>query len=216
MDHLERFEDLISTIQVKGVPEDYLLCKLFKYSLAGEASHWLKQLPPGSLTSWADIKNAFLCNFFDEVHAEDLRSKIATFAQEPTESFRSSWIRFKPYQRDCPHHGFNEICEAVCVRYKYITDSGGGLHFRQAAAIRWRYNRKNHALAMTKEMRCKFVRTQRRGLIERQYGLCLDRDASSSSIQMWPSTWWRRPTDLICRRTLLKTHQKGLFFGLDT
>lgn len=69
---------------------------------------------------------------------------------------------------------------------------------------------------MTKEMRCKFVRTQRRGLIERQYGLCLDRDASSSSIQMWPSTWWRRPTDLICRRTLLKTHQKGLFFGLDT
>ncbi|KAF3593846.1 hypothetical protein DY000_02021298 [Brassica cretica] len=39
-------------------------------------------------------------------------------------------------------------------------------------------------LAMTKEMRCKFVRTQRRGLIERQYGLCLDRDASSSSIQM--------------------------------
>ncbi|CAN6870396.1 unnamed protein product [Brassica oleracea] len=68
-------------------------------------------------------------------------------------------------------------------------------------------------LAMTKEMRCKFVRTQRRGLIERQYGLCLDRDASSSSIQMWPSTWWRRPTDLICRRTLLKTHQKG--FGKD-
>ncbi|WZZ64875.1 hypothetical protein YC2023_076245 [Brassica napus] len=51
MDHLERFEDLISAIKVNGVPEDYLLCKLFKYSLAGEASHWLKQLPPGSLTS---------------------------------------------------------------------------------------------------------------------------------------------------------------------
>ena len=83
MDHLERFEDLISAILVKGVPEDNLLCKLFKYSLAGEALHWLKQLPLGSLTSWADIKNAFLCNFFDEAHAEDLRSKIATFTQEP-------------------------------------------------------------------------------------------------------------------------------------
>ncbi|KAL0758950.1 hypothetical protein Bca101_075100 [Brassica carinata] len=45
-------------------------------------------------------------------------------------------------------------------------------------------------LAMTKEMRCKFVRTQRRGLIERQYGLCLDRDASSSSIQMVYSLDW--------------------------
>ena len=51
MDHLERFEDLISAIKVNGVPEDYLLCKLFKYSLAGEASHWLKQLSPGYVTS---------------------------------------------------------------------------------------------------------------------------------------------------------------------
>ena len=84
MDHLERFEDLISAIKVNRVPEDYLLCKLFKYSLAGEALHWLKQLPPGALTSWADIKNAFLRNFFDEAHAEDLRSKISTFGHEPT------------------------------------------------------------------------------------------------------------------------------------
>ncbi|WZZ70603.1 hypothetical protein YC2023_081973 [Brassica napus] len=85
------------------------------------------------------------------------------------------------------------------------TDSGGGLHFRQAAAIRWRYNRKNHALAMTKEMLCKFVRTQRRGLIERQYGLCLDRDASSSSIQMSDGS------DLSSYS--FGTHQKG--FGKD-
>ena len=108
-DHLERFKDLVSAIKANGVPEDYLFCKLFKYSLAGEASHWLKQLQPGSLTSCADIKNAFLCHTFDEARAEDLRSKIATFTHVPTESFRSSWIRFKSYQRDCPHHGFNEV-----------------------------------------------------------------------------------------------------------
>ena len=53
MDHLERFEDLVSAIKTNGVPKDYLFCKLFKYLLAGEASHWLKQLQPGSLTSWA-------------------------------------------------------------------------------------------------------------------------------------------------------------------
>ena len=38
-----------------------------------------------------------------------MRSKIATFAQEPTKSYRISWIRFKSYQRDCPHLGFNEV-----------------------------------------------------------------------------------------------------------
>ena len=84
MDHMQRFEDLISAIKVNGVTEDYLFCKLFKYSLAREASHWLKHLPPGFLTSWADIKNAFLCNFFDEARAEYLRSKIATFTHDPT------------------------------------------------------------------------------------------------------------------------------------
>ena len=109
MDHMERFEDLVSAIKANEVPEDYLFCKFFKYSLAGEASHWLKQLPPGSLTLWADIKNAFLHNFFNVARAEYLKSKIATFTHEPTESFRSSWIRFKLYQRDCPHHGFNEV-----------------------------------------------------------------------------------------------------------
>ena len=135
MDHLERFEDLISAIKVEGVSEDYLLCKLFKYSLAGDASHWLKQLPPGSLTSWSDIKNVFLCNFFDEARAEDLRSKIATFTQEPTESFRSSWIRFKSYQRDCPHHGFNEVhllstfFRGIAVQYQMALDASSKGNF---------------------------------------------------------------------------------------
>ena len=84
MDHLERFEDLVSAIKSNGVREDYLFCKLFKYSLSQEALCWLKQLPPESLTSWADIRNSFLRIFIDESRAEDLRSKIATFTHEPT------------------------------------------------------------------------------------------------------------------------------------
>ena len=44
MDQLERFEDLVSAIKANGVPKDYFFCKLFKYSLAGEASHWLKHV----------------------------------------------------------------------------------------------------------------------------------------------------------------------------
>jgi len=38
MDHIERFEDLVLSIKTNGVSEDYLLCKLFPYSLAGEAA----------------------------------------------------------------------------------------------------------------------------------------------------------------------------------
>ena len=128
-------EDLISAIKFNGVPEDYLFCKLFKYSFAGEASNWRKQLLLGSLTSWADIKNAFMRNFFEKARAEDLRSKIATFTQGPIESFRISWIRFKSYKTDYPHHGFNEeqllntFFRGIIVQYQMALDASNEGNF---------------------------------------------------------------------------------------
>ncbi|XP_033139313.1 uncharacterized protein LOC117130701 [Brassica rapa] len=67
--HLETFVDLASTIKCNGVSEDYYLCKLFSYSLAGDAAHWLKKLPPGSLTTWNDIRYAFLNKFLYDAAA---------------------------------------------------------------------------------------------------------------------------------------------------
>ena len=114
----------------KRVPKDYLFCKLFKYSLSGEASRWLKQLPPGSLTSWADIKNAFLRNFFDESQTEDLRNNIAT-----SKHIKSSWIRFNTYQRDYPHHRFNEVqlfnifVRSIALAYQMALDTASEGNF---------------------------------------------------------------------------------------
>ncbi|XP_024014245.1 uncharacterized protein LOC112088190 [Eutrema salsugineum] len=63
----------------------------------------------GSLTTWEETRNAFLHNFFDDARSEELRTKISTFSQEPTEAFKASWVRFKSYQRDCPHHDFSDV-----------------------------------------------------------------------------------------------------------
>ena len=109
MDHIERFEDLVLSIKAEGVSYDYLPHKLFPYSLAGEASSWLKQLKPGSLTTWKEINVTFLNNFFNDARSEELRMEISTFSQEATEAFKAVWIRFRGYQRDCLHHGFNEV-----------------------------------------------------------------------------------------------------------
>ncbi|KAL1224240.1 hypothetical protein V5N11_034383 [Cardamine amara subsp. amara] len=109
MDHIERFEDLAISIKANCVSNDYFFCKLFPYSLAGETTYWLKQLKPGSLTTWEATKKAFLNNFYDDARSEDLRMKISTFTQGPTEAFKPAWIRFRAYQRDCSHHGFSEV-----------------------------------------------------------------------------------------------------------
>ena len=64
-----------------------------------------------------------------------MKRKIAAFTQEPTESFKSSWIRFKSYQRDCPHHGFNEVqllsifFRGIAVQYQMALDASSEGNF---------------------------------------------------------------------------------------
>nr|VDD35730.1 unnamed protein product [Brassica oleracea] len=50
-----------------------MLCKIFPYSISGDAFRWLSQLQPRSVTSWDDIERAFLYKFLDD--AEETREK---------------------------------------------------------------------------------------------------------------------------------------------
>ena len=45
------------------------------------AVSWLKLLPPGSFTTWTDVRIAFLIKFFDDAKAEEIRDEIWTFSQ---------------------------------------------------------------------------------------------------------------------------------------
>ncbi|KAF2561734.1 hypothetical protein F2Q70_00016778 [Brassica cretica] len=64
------------------LPEDHHFCKLFPYTLAGDATHWFKKLPPISLTTWNDTRDAFLNKFlYDtaanlEIEMESLRRYV--------------------------------------------------------------------------------------------------------------------------------------------
>ena len=68
MDHINMFEELVWFIFNK-VPEDYHFCKLFSYTLAGDATHWFKKLPPRSLPTCNDMKDAFLNKFLYDATA---------------------------------------------------------------------------------------------------------------------------------------------------
>ncbi|XP_024014751.1 uncharacterized protein LOC112088577 [Eutrema salsugineum] len=92
-------------------------------------------LEPGSLTTWEETRNAFLHNFFDDARSEELRTKISTFSQDPTEAFKASWVRFKSYQRDCPHHGFSDVqllgifFRGIDWRYQMALDAASNGNF---------------------------------------------------------------------------------------
>ncbi|XP_056685780.1 uncharacterized protein [Spinacia oleracea] len=51
---------------------------------------------------------AFLEEFFPPTKTAEIRHKLTTFTQEPGESLREAWDRFKALQRSCPHHNIEK------------------------------------------------------------------------------------------------------------
>ena len=53
----------------------------------------------------------------------------------PAESFKGSWIRFKSYQRDYTHHGFNEVqllstfYRGIAAQYQIALDASSNGNF---------------------------------------------------------------------------------------
>ncbi|XP_056855984.1 uncharacterized protein LOC130505404 [Raphanus sativus] len=126
-DHIEGLEELI--------PDEYIRCRLFPFSLEGGALRWLNCLPRGSLTSWKEIRNAFLKQFFDDTRYWEVRRRISTFRQDPQESFKNAWGRFKSYELECPHHGYPEpqflkiFYKGVILSYKTTLDTASEGNF---------------------------------------------------------------------------------------
>jgi len=78
---------------------------LFPFSLGDIASAWFHSLEVGSITSWDQMRQAFLAQFFPHSKIVQLRNQITQFTQKDGESLYDAWECFKEMLRLCPHHG---------------------------------------------------------------------------------------------------------------
>ena len=62
-------------------------------------------MPNESITTWDQLKQAFLHKYFPPHKTTKFRNEITTFKQNRSETIYSAWERFKELQRQCPHHG---------------------------------------------------------------------------------------------------------------
>nr|GEZ77040.1 reverse transcriptase domain-containing protein [Tanacetum cinerariifolium] len=108
-EHIRWFNKITSTIEYKDVPNSAIKLMLFPFSLAGEASRWLKKEPPRSILTWEDLVSKFINEFFPPSRTTNLRNEIPNFQQRFDESFHEAWDRYKDLLRACPHHGFTEV-----------------------------------------------------------------------------------------------------------
>ncbi|KAF3540519.1 hypothetical protein F2Q69_00020067 [Brassica cretica] len=85
INHIQKLEDLASRSEHNEISVDHILCKIFPYSLSGDAFRWFRQLQPGSLICWEDITSAFFNKFIYEAAANleiEMRSLLEYMVED--------------------------------------------------------------------------------------------------------------------------------------
>ena len=78
--------------------------RAFPFSLTEKAKDWLYYLPPGSITTWNELKRRFLEKFFPASRATTIRKEICGIRQQTGETLYEYWERFNQLCASCPHH----------------------------------------------------------------------------------------------------------------
>ncbi|XP_073153451.1 uncharacterized protein [Henckelia pumila] len=90
---LERFMSICDTFKVNGVTSDAARLRLFPFSLQGEATKWLDDIPTGSITTWTELIQIFLNKYFPPTKMAKLFLDIISFKQKEGESLHTTWTR---------------------------------------------------------------------------------------------------------------------------
>jgi hypothetical protein len=105
--HLKDFLKIVDSIDLDVATRETTRLRLFQFSLRDQASQWLERLPAGSITTWDNLTNRFLTQFFPPGKTAMLRNDILMFEQHQGETFYEAWARFKELLHKVPHHGIN-------------------------------------------------------------------------------------------------------------
>ncbi|XP_027183921.1 uncharacterized protein LOC113782214 [Coffea eugenioides] len=125
--HLQEFDVVCNSMKPPGITEEQIKMKTFSFSLKDSAKDWLYYLPPGSITTWDQLKKKFLDKYFPASRAASLRKEICGIKQHPGESLYDYWVQFKKLCIKCPQH---QISEQLLIQYFYE-----GLRFRDWSII---------------------------------------------------------------------------------
>ena len=78
-DHIQNFLEVCSPFKCKDISQESIRLRLFPFSLIGEASRWLAELPRDSIISWDDLIEAFYERFLPPSKMLKLHENIQNF-----------------------------------------------------------------------------------------------------------------------------------------
>ena len=133
--HLSEFHVVCTSMKPNGVTDEQIKLRAFPFSLKDSAKDWLFYLPPGSITTWAQMKKCFVEKYFPATISSSLKKAISNVEQKDDDSLYEYWEQFKKLCASCPYHGYSEQ-DLVLYFYGGLSDedlrmvnasSGGGL-----------------------------------------------------------------------------------------
>ncbi|XP_042441358.1 uncharacterized protein LOC122026695 [Zingiber officinale] len=101
----------------QGILEEDIKLRAFPFSLTVVEKDWLYYLPPRYVTSWIEMKKAFLEKFFPSSRTAIIKKSICGIEQVVEKTLYDYWERFKKLCVSCPQH---QISEQLLVQWFYV------------------------------------------------------------------------------------------------
>lgn len=141
--HLKNFFVICETTKVDGNSEEAKRLRLFPFSLTDDAKEWFDSLPAGSITTWNEMEDKFLEQFFPTALFVRRRQDISKFQQKDGESLGEAYKRYKKLLAACPEHNYDGtvqmqiFCNGLLLATRQVLDtaSGGSINFKTATQI---------------------------------------------------------------------------------
>ncbi|GKC07442.1 reverse transcriptase domain-containing protein [Tanacetum coccineum] len=106
--HVADFLEISNLFQYGENQEEAVMLRTFPFSLCEEAKIWLNELNEGTITSWNELREAFISRYFSPAKFKHLLNDIHSFHQLGNETLVEAWIRLKEMIRICYGHGLTK------------------------------------------------------------------------------------------------------------
>ncbi|GKB10706.1 reverse transcriptase domain-containing protein [Tanacetum coccineum] len=107
-DHIRKFLAICNTFRYGETHSEAVKLLIFPFYFSDEAKTWFNELNKGSITSWEQMRKAFINRFFPPSLFNRLLLEIKNFSQNVCESLTDAWLRLKSMLRKCHGHGLTK------------------------------------------------------------------------------------------------------------
>ncbi|GKC44967.1 reverse transcriptase domain-containing protein, partial [Tanacetum coccineum] len=107
-DHIHEFLAICNMFRYGKTQSEVVKLMIFPLCLCDEAKFWFNELNKESITSWEQMRKAFINRFFPPSLFNRLLLEIRNFSQNICESLTEGWLRLKNMLRKCHGHGLTK------------------------------------------------------------------------------------------------------------